>query len=182
VPDPRDYLWVHDALQEAACLTVVAGASRQELLVAFGADMSTVVDGDDIYGGGERYPASVAVQEVPGGVVAVELNGFQGTLPEVLSRASVLGPAASIFWNVNDGNAFACARAGRMVARVDMYDADDPVDVELPADLMALFVLATDGGVSMWAVGLAMVEAFTDVAVSEGAVGSAGPFHPIPGA
>lgn len=182
LPVPADYDWIYDALSEAACVTAVAGTTSQQVLAAFGADTSVDLDQDDAYGGGDEHPAAVAVKDVPGGVVAVELNGFQGSLENVLGRLSRLGPTASIFWNVNDDNAFSCAREGKIVATVDMYDAEDPDDVELPADLMPLFVTADDDGVSMWAVGAAMVEAFTAVPFTREAIEEAAPFHPIPSA
>ncbi|HTW13962.1 MAG TPA: DUF6461 domain-containing protein [Nocardioides sp.] len=180
MPDPTAYQWIDDALSDAACVTAVAGATGQEVLAAFGADTSISLGRDDAYGY-DKYTATVAVHDVPGGVVALELNGFQGSLEPVLGRLSRLGPAASIFWNVNDDNAFTCARDGALVATVDMYDAEDPDDVDLPDDLMSLFVQADDEDASMWAVGMAMVEAFTAVRIGEKAVAAAGPFHPIPG-
>lgn len=182
--DVARYEWVDDVLHEAACVTVIAGGTPADVLAAFGADTSIVLSLDDAFGGGDTYFASVAVQGVPGGVVAVEWNGFQGSRPEVLARLSGLGPTASIFWNVNDDNAFSCARDGGVVASVDMYDAEDPSGVDLPADLMGLFALAgnDEDDVSMWAVGLAMTEAFTQISVSENDVRSASRFHPIPSA
>lgn len=161
--DARDYQWVDEVLGEAACVTAVAGARAQEVLAAFRSESVT---------------APVSVQEVAGGVIAVELNGFQGSLAAVLGGLSNHGRAASIFWNVEDDNAFSCARSGRVESTVDMYDADAPADVDLPSDLMPLFVSAADDdGVSLWAVGLAMVEAFTGMVVPEEAVRSAGPLH-----
>lgn len=182
--DVARYEWIGDLLQEAACVTLIAGATSADVLEAFGVDTAVVVPPEDAYGGGDVYFASVAVRDVPGGVVAVELNGFQGSVPEVLVGLSRLGRTASIFWNVNDDNAFSCASDGEVVASVDMYDAEDPSEVDLPADLVELFALAGDDedGVSMWAVGLAMADAFTQVSVGEDDLRSASPFHPIRGA
>ncbi|MEZ0579122.1 DUF6461 domain-containing protein [Nocardioides sp. MH1] len=163
--DPADYYWTED-LGPAACVTLVAGSTVEEVLERFGADASIILEGEDAYGGGSKYPASVAAVDVPGGVVAVEDNGYEGSRPEVLARLSAGGSAASMFWNVNDDNAFSCARDGRLVATVDMYDAEDPDGVDLPDELTELFARAGDDETDMWAVGLAMAAEFTGVRVS----------------
>jgi hypothetical protein len=76
-------------LGDAACLAAVVGSTSSEVL-------------------------AVSVVDVPGGVIAVEVNGFQGSLPEVIQRLSVGGATASMFWNVNDDNAFSCGRDGEI--------------------------------------------------------------------
>ena len=168
MPDPSDYAWVDEVLGDAACVTAIAGATREAVLAAFRTEVSP------------RDVGAIDAHEVPGGVIAVELNGFQGARDEVLRRLSDHGRAASIYWNVEDDNAFSCARDGRVESTVDMYDAETPEDVDLPDDLMSLFVSAAeDDGVSLWAVGLAMVEACTGVVVSEEAIRAAGPPQPI---
>lgn len=179
--DVSQYEWVNDVLGEAACVTLVAGATARDVLDAFGADTSIALTEEDAFGGGGTHFASVAARQVAGGVVAVELNGFQGSKPDVLVRLSQLGLTASIFWNVDDDNTFSAARQGEVVASVDMYDAADPSEVDLPADLTSLFALAGDDAedISLWSVGLAMANAFTLVAVSEDDVRSVGPFYAI---
>lgn len=182
MPKASDYAWVtRDWV--AACVTVISGATAQDVLTAFGADVSIVLDGpeavyDDDF---DQYTGAVAVTEVLGGVVAVEENGYQGSRPEVLSRLSRLGPTASMQWNVEDDNAFSCARDGDIIATADMYDSEEPDGVNLPDDLMALFVQAGNAGTpTLWATGLAMVEAYTAVAPTREAVTSALPYYAIP--
>jgi hypothetical protein len=55
-----------------------------------------------------------------GGSGLSEYNGFQSAQPEVLKALSANGSASSMSWNVNDDNAFSCARGGELVASVDM--------------------------------------------------------------
>jgi hypothetical protein len=179
MPNPSDYEWVDDELSDAACVTAIADAAVEAVLAAFGADPSIELTGNDAFG--DDYGGAVAAHAVPGGVVAVELNGYQGSRGEVLARLSTLGLAASIFWNVEDDNAFTYASDGEVADGVDMYDAEDPEEVDLPPDLMALFVQAADDEhPMMWAVGLAMVEQFTGVAIPREAVSASSTFYAIP--
>jgi hypothetical protein len=162
-----DYQWIDDSLDDAACVTVVVGKDSAGVLLAFNVDPASSVpicESDGYVSGNTAY---VSVLDVPGAVIAVEFNGFQGSLPEVLAAASSEGRAASMFWNVNDDNAFSCAAAGEMLASVDMYDAEDPEDSdELPEALTPLFVAAGAGDVDLHATGLAMVEEFTGIRVT----------------
>ena len=171
-----DYRWIHESLDDAACVTVVVGQDRTGVLLAFNADRSAPLpideasdavfeaddDEDESPGSGGAY---VSVLEVPGAVIAVEFNGFQGSLPEVLSAAAVGGRAASMFWNVNDDNAFTCAAAGEVLASVDMYDAEEPGSTGLPEELVPLFAAAGAEDADLHAAGLAMVEQFTGIKV-----------------
>lgn len=176
-----DYEWIHDSLDDAACVTVVVGKDSAGVLTAFNADpgLSVSVDDSDAYADGRAY---VSVLDVPGAVIAVEYNGFQGSLPEVLGAASGDGRAASMFWNVNDDNAFSCAAGGEMLASVDMYDAEDPDGAdELPENLTALFAGAGAGDADLHATGLAMVEEFTGIRVRPEHLASMPVAHPIIG-
>lgn len=178
MPDPAAYNWIGSVLGDAACVTVVTGSSVAEVLGEFGADPSKFLVGDDVYGGGSSYPASVAVAAIEGGVVAVEFNGYHGSLSDLLVPLSEDGTAASIYWNVEDDNSFTCARHGRVVATVDMYDARHR-DIDLPEQLISLYRLAGVDGADRWAVGLAMVEAFTGVPVPRNVIASMNSSHPI---
>jgi hypothetical protein len=176
-----DYRWIHDSLDDAACVTVVVGKDSEGVLLAFNADpsLSVPIDESDGYASGRAY---VSVLDVPGAVIAVEYNGFQGSLPEVLGAASSEGRAASMFWNVNDDNAFSCAAEGEILASVDMYDAEDPEDAdELPEDLTPLFVAAGASDADLHATGLAMVEEFTGIRVTPEHLASVTVAHPIIG-
>jgi len=87
-------------------------------------------------------------------------------MPEVLIALSADGRAASMFWNVNEDNAFTCARDGHLLATVDMYDAEDPEQADLPNELMPLFETAGAEDADLHAIGLAMVEQFTGIRVT----------------
>jgi hypothetical protein len=169
-----DYDWLDDVLADAACVTVVTGSTVAQVLAAFRADPAVDVPIEDAYGDGDA--GFVAVYESAGAVVAVEPNGFWASLPEHLAPLSAGGTAASMFWNVNDDNAFTCARDGVLVATVDMYDAEDADEVDLPDDLRPLFVQAAEG--DHHAVGMAMVEAFTGVRVVRADVEAIAVAHP----
>ncbi|WP_343047203.1 DUF6461 domain-containing protein [Nocardioides thalensis] len=172
----EDYGWVHDVLFEAACVTAVAGGTRDGVLAAFGADGSVEVPVEDAFADEADY---VSVAEVPGGAIAVEHNGFRGSLPEVLVRVAGGGVTASMFWNVNDLTAFSCVRDGVVVATVDMYDADQADNVDLPDELRELFASADRDDADLHATGMAMVETFTGVKVPADVVESMTTAHPI---
>jgi hypothetical protein len=155
------YAWLNadDAtiLAQAGCVTVVTGATASHVLKAFGArtDHTHTVDDAFLLEG----HAAVCVVDVPGGVVAVEINGYQGSRAEVLGPASRRGKAASIFWNVNYVVQFTCARRGRTLA---MTDLGLPVEAdELPRSLRPLLSLTESDDADLVAVGMAMVDRFT---------------------
>lgn len=184
--DRSTYKWVlDDGVGVACCITVVAGIGPDEVLRRFGADTSRTlnlgIEAEDT----EAYGQSVAVVAVPGGTVAVEPNGFQGSLEKVLRRVACDSVAASVFWNVNDDNSFVAVRDGAVVVQVDMYDFLDAVDPEvlddldLPADLRALCLQAAEVDEVPWPTGLAMAETFTGVAIPRDAVVEPTALHPL---
>lgn len=94
---------------EAACVTLVAGRTVGEVLDAFGAEPGRpAVDPSELPFG---IP-SVSLVAAPGGVVAIEDNGFAGAAPVVLRLASARGRAASMYWNENGDMALGLAQAG----------------------------------------------------------------------
>ena len=59
----------------------------------------------------------IGVTQILGTFFMVEDNGFVvGSLPDVLARLSANGCAASMFWNVNDHNAFSFAQNGELLS------------------------------------------------------------------
>jgi hypothetical protein len=161
--DPRidAYAWLTDddatILAQAGCVTVVTGATVSAVLNAFGArtDRTYAVDDTFLL---EAHTAACVV-DVPGGVVAVEFNGYQGSRAEVLGPASRRGKAASIFWNVNYVVQFTCARRGRTLAMTDLSLGADPD--ELPRSLRPMLSLTESDDADLVAVGMAMVDRFT---------------------
>jgi hypothetical protein len=155
------YAWLNDEdatiLAQAGCVTLVTGATARHVLKAFGARTDRTHTASEAFLL-DGQPAACVV-DVPGGVVAVEFNGYQGSRAEVLGPASRRGKAASIFWNVNYVVQFTCARRGRTLA---MTDLSLPVDAdELPRSLRPMLSLTESDDADLVAVGMAMVDRFT---------------------
>ncbi|WP_199853281.1 DUF6461 domain-containing protein [Plantactinospora sp. BC1] len=135
------YRWVRrSALAEAATVTVVTGASADEVLRAFGADPDRPESlrsiGEELMSRQSIDPW-VAVLDVGDAVVAVEYNGWQGSTEPVLTRASASGRAASMYWNVNALTRLSFAEQGEVLLSVEPFgaiEAPPPVAVTL-ADL-----------------------------------------------
>ena len=170
----RDYAWIHDApLFVAACLTVVTGMTADDVLADLCGDRGEVpMSGSTARFGVARLPSGsemrVGVTAIPGGVLVVEDNGYVGAEPDVLARLSASGRAASMFWNVNEHNAFSFAENGQLLGFVDLFDAEDPgfaEEVGLPIELRDLFSGAGHEDADLHATGLAMVATFTGVQV-----------------
>lgn len=143
--------WLADAglagLDVAACITFVRGATREQVLEAFGADTDVALRLDD----GPRNRGfdgpSVAVAPFGEGWIAIEPNGGQGSLPEVLGDLAALGAtAASMYWDVNGMLSWSLARDG-VVSTVDPYDPDPESCVgDPPPEVLEAFEAAEDDG------------------------------------
>ncbi|WP_157892128.1 MULTISPECIES: DUF6461 domain-containing protein [Frankia] len=110
--------WIYaSVLREAATITIVAGADRADVVRAFGADpghrrsLVSLIDLPDRDG----WVAALALPEA-GVVVVAEDNGFAGSDPAIMRTLSRLGPAASMFWNVNAVTRLTLARDGDILA------------------------------------------------------------------
>ncbi|WP_370366739.1 DUF6461 domain-containing protein [Catenulispora sp. GP43] len=134
------YHWIERShLSQAATVTFVAGKSGSEVLRAFGADESAPAPIREF----ERRHYSntdpwACVLDVPGGAVAVEFNGWEGSNRPVLRAASSPDTlAASMFWNINAVRRFSLARNGNVLTNTDLYldEIDAPEALELLADL-----------------------------------------------
>jgi stage V sporulation protein SpoVS len=158
------YRWLTDGwptgLGEAGCVTVVVAADRETVLDAFAAEQIERVPIEDA---ADVSSPQVAVVDAGNGQVAVELNGYEGSRPDVLARASRRGKAASVYWEINGMVIVSCASRGRLVASVDLSVDDQGAD--LPARLRSL-LRAEDG--DLVAVGAAMVERYTGIAIQPG--------------
>jgi hypothetical protein len=99
--DLSSWQWLRDGrspLADAGCVTAVAGTDADLVLESFGADPEPLAPGE-VNWPGESPMVSVA--QADDGVIAMEVNGFQGSREEVLRVVSKHGRAASIVWNVN---------------------------------------------------------------------------------
>jgi hypothetical protein len=72
---------------------------------------------------------NVALRLMPFGVLAVELNGFQGAQNAVMERVSSGTHAVSAYWNVNMHTAFTCAVDGEVFVSGE-YGCDGPYHLD----------------------------------------------------
>lgn len=169
------YRWLTDAwpagLGEAGCVTVALAADRPKVLDAFAAEPDERVAIEEA---ADVPSPHVAVIDTDGGLVAVELNGYEGSRPDVLQRLSRRGKAASVYWEINGMVIVSCASRGRVVAAVDLSVDDEGGD--LPARLRSLL---RAGDADLVAVGAAMVQRYTGVAVQPGLSGGLGEAYAV---
>ena len=166
MPD-SDYSWLDDPMRcpvaVAACITAITGSSTDEVLAAFGADPAAPTLASEQAAFGPE--PTVATITVPGGVLAVENNGWQGSRPEVLQPLSSRGRAASIYWNVNALTRISGAEAGLLVGAFDPVSPDQPVGDD--PDRLAAVLAGLDFSAGDWvAQGMVVVERFTGVAIT----------------
>lgn len=82
--------------------------TRSELMTTIEAEVAGLDDGDDFY---------FQVFEHQGAVVALENNGWSGTVPEIARRASAdEGHFFSVYWNANGMFRITEARGGKVTA------------------------------------------------------------------
>ncbi len=172
--DPGSYAWLRDsAYAMAGCVTVVAEPDVGSVEYAFGcgAPIPVADPSEQRQTDGLEY---ALVASLPGGVLVLEDNGFQGTRAEVLGLASKAsaGRTASIFWNVNGVIRFTCARKGKLVCSFELGE-DEAEIVGLPAALRTLVQTCAEGRVDLVAAGAAMVETYTGVRFGPEALDSA---------
>lgn len=118
------YRWIADPPQSmlavAACVTVVRGAGVAGTVSAFGGDPSVRPEPFRalVEAGASLDLAAIgAVDDV---VLAIEPNGWEGSRPEVLRRASASGAAVSVYWNVNMLTRFSYAVEGEVITAFEL--------------------------------------------------------------
>jgi hypothetical protein len=170
--DPTAYGWLHEDLAwfgTAACVTVAAGVTREQFVNAFGVDLASPQSRENSRGPSddEDAPALISFTEVAGCLVAVEVDGLTGSETDVLEATSIRGRAASAFWNADDHVRFACARDGEVLYDGELVHHGDDEDTDrLPAELAPILGGARqDEGLSLQAVAMALVEAWTNARV-----------------
>lgn len=121
----------------AMCITAIAGATVENASAAFSVeDEGEILDIDDA-----ADEPSIGLLTVPGGVIAVEYNGWEGSREPVLLAASTGTWAASVYWNVNRLVLASLAEANRVVAVLEQgvargdENAPSPIVDELVTDL-----------------------------------------------
>jgi len=151
---------------EAACVTVAAGCSTDDVLRAFGANPAEpavpwVGSSDDVPG--------VSVLELPGGVLAVEDNGFAGCAAHVMRAASAHGRAAGFYWNAIGDQAVMFAEKGEILDGGDYLLGDERLEHPAIAAIVDDIAGSTD---DPKLIGLLAVERFTGVRIAEPATPS----------
>jgi uncharacterized protein DUF6461 len=126
-----DYRWAQwNPRLDAYCVTAVAGGSRQDVLSAFEAERGseTLATFEEAF---NDFPETsyVLVDEVPGGALAVENNGWQGVQEEVVTALSRGATVAAFYRNVNAVMTFVHAMGGRVLTSFD------PLLDEVPSEL-----------------------------------------------
>jgi hypothetical protein len=156
---------------ESLTVLVAAGATRDAVLAALGADLSD--QAEDAWDVDSRSAAWAAI-EVPGGVLAVEFSGYGDPSLADLAALSQAGAAAVVRSNIQAHHRFGVARAGKLIFDDDEYiylrDRD-----RVPGELRPLFDAAwvdldgddEDERTRPLAAGLAMAELVTGVELSE---------------
>ncbi|MFC6884241.1 MULTISPECIES: DUF6461 domain-containing protein [Actinomadura] len=116
----------------ALCVTWCQGAP-EVVAERFGADLSTAVPStlDAARAAEPEYqvplPTVLLVGDLgEGWSLAVEINGFQGTRPEVLRALTAGGETAyAAYWNINLDSRVVLAESGRVVGAIEPFDGDD---------------------------------------------------------
>ena len=155
-------------LADAACLTYARGIDENAMISAFGGDPTDAPlrSLDDVGEELSNYhysevPNVVAVTSVDDWLIGLEINGFQGSRPEVLRAASAGGTAVSVFWNIEGDNSFECATHGRTRVGFDMARPADQYGDEPGALDEHLAGLPFGYTVDAWTAGLALAERVT---------------------
>ncbi|SOD72920.1 hypothetical protein SAMN05892883_2235 [Jatrophihabitans sp. GAS493] len=160
--EPHIWLTRMSALAEAGCVTVATSTDTDAVLTAFGANRRRRMRADQVLRGRMTgVSASLLTDPAVGGVIALEVNGYQGTTDLVLAQASRHGRAAVAFWNVNLSVRFGCAEHGEIKCVVDVREWDTPPP-ELPAELAGL-AAELAAGADRVETALRMVEQYTGI-------------------
>lgn len=125
-PQIEAFSWIRGTvIGDAACLTLVWSGDRDAVARGFGGDprsarrLSLEAARDEF-----ADAPWIGVRMVGSRVLAVEVNGWQGSRPEVLERVSAGTRAVSAYWNVNGQTRFSYAAAGRVLTSFDAVFPD----------------------------------------------------------
>ena len=118
--------WIQSTVfRDGACVTLVAPADAGGVVRGFGGDLA----------GARRTSLAeiglppvdepkAAVRDLGSWLLVVEVNGWQGSRPEVLRRVSAGGRAVSAYWNVNLTTRFSYAVDGRVLTAFEVMSPD----------------------------------------------------------
>ncbi|MCT2581710.1 DUF6461 domain-containing protein [Actinophytocola gossypii] len=128
------YAWAADVALEAWTVAVVQGRSVEDVLLVYGADPAAPVGGltfagvDELRGPQvDQLDLYVQVKSGAGHVVAIENNGWSGSLPEIARRCSASGHRFfSVYWNANGFGMVTQAIDGEVTAGFEMNEPTLP--------------------------------------------------------
>ena len=124
--ETAEFRWLQTSpLRDGACITLVGPPNADVVVRGFGGDlagarqMSLAAPGMP----GVDEP-TLAVREVGAWLLVVEVNGWQGSRPEVLRRVSAGGRVVSVYWNVNMTTRFSYAVSGQLLTAFEAMTPD----------------------------------------------------------
>jgi hypothetical protein len=128
------YAWTTEDLDFVWTVAVIEGKSRDEVIRIYGGDPGSSV-GDyyfaqlaDLQGPGDPLKFHVQVFTQGSYVLAVEENGWTGSMPEIARRCSGGGGHFfSVYWNINGLNYTVQAHDGKVVAFFELFIGDQPI-------------------------------------------------------
>jgi len=120
------FRWLQSSpLRDEACITLVSPPNAGKIVRGFGGDLvgarQMSLAALDMPGADE--PA-LAVRTVGAWLLVVEVNGWQGSRPEVLRQISAGGRAVSVYWNVNPTARFSYAASGQLLTAFEAMTPD----------------------------------------------------------
>jgi hypothetical protein len=115
--ETEEFSWFRSSpLRDGACITLVGPPDAEGVVRGFGGDLSAARPMSLAAVGMPTVDEpTIAVREVGEWLLVVEVNGWQGSRPEVLRRVSAAGRAVSVYWNVNATTRFSYAVSGRLL-------------------------------------------------------------------
>jgi hypothetical protein len=103
-------------LRDGACVTLVGPPDAGGVVRGFGGDLSGSREASlASLGTPDVDEPVIAVRDAGAWLLVVEVNGWQGSRPEVLRRVSAGGRAVSVYWNVNMTTRFSYAVSGQLL-------------------------------------------------------------------
>jgi hypothetical protein len=181
------YAWVNDI--EAWTVAVIEGKTRDDMIRIYGGDPGNSV-GDyyfaqmaDLQGPGDPEHLRFHVQVFTHGsfVVAVEENGWTGSLPEIARRCSAGGGQFfSVYWNVNAFGLLTQAIDGKVAARFEALYPIAP-DPPQPNEIRPPWAVGPEPDVGLsWQICMALMEQQTGLAFDQQWLSDPRPTYRIP--
>ena len=125
--------WIRSTvLRDGACVTLVAPADADRVAQGFGGNLEGARRTSLAEIGVPSVDEPVAaIRDLGSWLLVVEVNGWQGSRPEVLRRVSAGSRAVSAYWNVNGTTRFSYAADGRVLTAFEVMtpgrrDGEDP--------------------------------------------------------